>query len=427
MHNQIIDTLTKAGHKAFIVGGAVRDQLMGVTPKDFDIVTSALPDEIETLFANEQIVPVGKQFGIIVVNGVEVATFRSESGGDGRRPEQVNLGASLEEDVSRRDFSINGMLSDGNTILDLVGGQRDIQKRIIKFIGSPYHRIEEDKLRMLRAVRFAHTLGFTIEPNSLQAIRTNAHKVVAVSNERIQAELVRMLESPNKGFIAALDNAGLLDVIMPFIAKTKGVPQHPVHHPEGDVFTHISMVVDNTTNAPLVVRLAALLHDIGKPATYDFNGGKHSFHGHEEVGARMAKLILEDLKFPTTIVTDVVWLVRNHMIHNFMERRRPKQLALMEHPLFEQLLALHEADCMGRKSPVHTFFLDEKETISFCKTALLTGNDLKNLGLTPGPEFGIILKSVKDAQRSGLVTNRVEALALAESEAFDIKFGARDI
>lgn len=416
MHDEIIAKLNEAGHDAFLVGGCVRDELLGLVPKDFDVVTSAVPDQIEEVFSDQHIVGVGRQFGILVINGVEVATFRSESGGDGRRPGKVNLGVGLKQDIVRRDFTMNGLLKSGNVVLDLVGGQRDIRNKVVRFIGNPNLRIEEDKLRMLRAVRFAHCLGFTIEPTSLTAIRANASGISNISNERIKAELDKMLESNNKGFINALDHSGLLPFILPSIEATKGIEQHPTHHPEGDVFTHISMVVDNTTGEDLVTRWAAVFHDIGKPATYDFNGGKHSFHGHDAVGAKMAGKIMRELRFPANIIDEVCWLVRHHMIHNFMERRRTKQIALMEHPLFPKLVRLHEADCMGRKTPVRDFFEQESSHIDSCRRNLVTGNDLVNLGLVPGPDFKFILNEVKEAQRAGLVKTREEAIEFIKAQ-----------
>ncbi len=423
----IVSRLREAGHKAFIAGGAVRDMVMGLAPKDFDIVTDAAPEEVERIF--ERVFPVGAKFGISLVlsgkNTYEVAMFRKDGAYlDGRHPSEVERSDEIE-DVKRRDFTINAMIYDPveDRTIDYVGGVEDIRRRIIRTVGDPFLRFNEDRLRMLRAVRFAARFGFTIEPGTMDAIRANAGCVLSISRERIGEELAKMFsgENPDQS-LALLDETGLLEIVLPEVSAMKGVPQAPEYHPEGDVFEHTRLTLKIFGGGSKIMAFAVLLHDVGKPPTFSTDG-RARFNNHHEVGAAMAESILRRLRLSGETVLRVRDLVRKHM--HFLNVFKMKESTLrrfMAEPDFDELLELHRIDCLASHSNLRTYeFLREqlkrlkRESRSFTlPPPLIGGDDLIGLGLEPGPVFGRILKETQDAQLDGDISNRSEALAFVK-------------
>ena len=347
--------LRAAGHQAYFVGGCVRDLVLGRAPKDFDVATSATPDQVLTLF--EKTFAVGAHFGVVLVcTGeimTEVATFRSDGAySDGRHPDAVRFSTSPEEDVKRRDFTINGMMMDpvNDSVLDMVGGMQDLNARLIRAIGDPSERFTEDKLRMLRAVRFAARFTFDLEPATAKAIEQLAPAVNQVSNERVRDELTRMLtEGHARRAFEMLDATGLLAQVLPEVVKMKGVAQPPQYHPEGDVWVHTLMLLDGlAAGCPVALAWGALLHDIGKPATFRVAPDRIRFDGHVEAGVRIAEEICKRLRFPNHETEQILSLIANHM--RFADVRKMKESTLkrffrLQH--FDQHLALHRLDCLA--------------------------------------------------------------------------------
>ncbi|MDQ7781092.1 MAG: CCA tRNA nucleotidyltransferase [Planctomycetota bacterium] len=423
----VLARLQSAGFEAYFAGGCVRDMIMGRPPKDYDIATNTPPDEIERLL--HPTIAVGKAFGVIVAlrgeDQFEVASFRWDGPyRDGRHPEVTKL-STKEDDIARRDFTVNGLFFNPATgeVLDLVGGRADIERRLIRAIGDPVERFREDRLRMMRAIRFACQLGFAIEDNTLAGVKAMAKAIVSVSNERIADELRHILVSNErrKG-IELLDETGILAVLMPDVVAMKGVPQPPQFHPEGDVFEHTLLCLQHLDNPSWPLALAALLHDIGKPPTMQ-KLDRIRFHEHETVGVRMARRICAKLKLSNDERDTVLWLIERHMVFKDVQNMRQATLKrLFAHPLYKQLEELHRADklaCDGDMS-----------TLQFCRAKyaeygveeikpkpLLTGHDLLALGLEPGPVFGKVLRAVEDAQLDGEVKTREEAIALASKLA----------
>jgi poly(A) polymerase len=441
--NSICSTLIREGQQAFLVGGCVRDLLLVREPADYDVSTDATPDRVMVLFPES--VAVGAQFGVIVVprdgHKVEVATFRSDIGSaDGRHPERVVFTSSPEQDVQRRDFTINGLLMrhDSGRILDFVGGQTDLQAGIIRAIGEPARRFAEDKLRMLRAVRFAARFGFQIDPETIAAIRLHAHEIGQVSAERIREELTKLLTegSASRG-MGLLDESGLLQHILPEVAAMRGVEQPPQYHPEGDVWTHtLLMLAGLPAGSSATLAWGVLLHDVGKPRTFrpvSETGNRIRFDGHVDVGVRLAEMICERLRFSNQDREQILALIANHMRFKDVSRMRASTLKrFIGLPQFDEHLALHRLDCLSshRNLDAYDFVrrtLEETPAEEMRPAKLLTGNDLQSLGYQPGPLFSKILRSLEDAQLEGLVRGRDEAIAFVAQHYGENTPGMRKI
>ncbi len=420
-----LDRLRRNGFEAYFAGGCVRDRLRGVPPKDYDIATNARPGAVQSLFPRH--VAVGKAFGVIVVIGdearVEVTTYRAEGAySDGRHPDAVTF-SDLETDVRRRDFTINGMMWDPETdrVIDLVGGRADLAAKVLRTIGDPAARFGEDRLRMLRAVRFACELGLAIDPTTAAAVRAAAPAIAPVSAERIREELKRILVAPGRETgLALLRDLGLLAVILPEVAALAGVPQPPEFHPEGDVFTHTALCLRHLERPTWELALATLLHDIGKPGTLTVTD-RIRFNEHDREGAAEARAVCDRLKLSNDEKERVTWLVEKHMVFKDVQRMRTGTLKrLLGHPFFADLLAMHKADRLASRADLsnHDFCvakLRELPADALRPKPILTGHDLMALGLTPGPRLGALLRELEDAQLEGTVTTREEALALARS------------
>lgn len=422
----IINTLHRKGFEAYLVGGCVRDWLLGQHSEDWDIVTSALPDDIEACF--EKTVAVGKAFGVIVViiedKSYEIATYRTEYGyADGRRPEGITF-ATREEDVKRRDFTVNALLYDpvADQVIDYVGGENDIRAKIIRTVGNPEERFLEDHLRILRAVRFAVKTGFVLEPETRKAITELAGLVRTVSVERISNEFLKMLTSVNAGkVLPLLYETNLLQHIMPELLTLKGCPQPPEFHPEGDVFIHTSIMLDNfSRNLPKdkfereVLAWAVLLHDIAKPKVISVDG-RIRFNRHDYMSAEMSSLILLRLKRPNKVIDAVHELIARHITFSTIEKmREAKRRRFLQDPLFPLHLELHRLDCKSSHGILDAYsygisvFEDEKKRPKNQKP-LLSGNDLIEMGYSPSPVFSKILTELVDLQLENKVNSRKEA------------------
>ena len=422
----VIHKLKDHGHQAYLVGGCVRDLLLGESPKDYDISTDAAPDRVRELFLNANLV--GARFGIVLVRDesgdqVEVATFRSDFDyDDGRRPSRVHFEVDPRADVLRRDFTINGMMMnpDSGDVLDFVEGERDLRAHIVRAIGDPEHRFREDQLRMLRAIRFAARLGFAIEERTLAAIQKLSASIRTVSSERVRDELVRILtEGGARLGFELLDKSGLLPEILPEIARMKGVEQPPQFHPEGDVWTHTLIMLEGLGRCSATLALGVLLHDVGKPPTFRV-ADRIRFDGHVDAGVEIARRILNRLRFSAAEITQVEALVANHM--KFVDVPRMKQSTLkrfLRLPRFEEHLELHRLDCLSshgdlRSHEIARTKLAETPAEVLKPRPLLTGHDLISAGYLPGPEFSRMLALAEDAQLEGRIHTREEALALIQ-------------
>ncbi len=424
----VIAKLRNGGHQAYLVGGCVRDLLLGAPPKDFDVCTDARPDRIMDLFPNSG--RVGAHFGVVLVRDafcqVEVATFRSDHEyEDGRRPSSVHFEGDPREDVLRRDFTINGLMMDPDSgrILDYVGGQADLERRVVRAIGDPDARFEEDHLRLLRAIRFAARLGFDIDPATFQAIGRYHASIAKISAERVRDELVRILTEggARRGF-EMLDATGLLADILPEVAAMKGVGQPPEFHPEGDVWVHTLLLLEQLDRPSATLALGALLHDVGKPPTFRV-ADRIRFDGHAELGVKMAHDILTRLRFSRDDMEQVEALVGNHMRFKDVGRMKASTLKrFLRMPAIEEHLELHRLDCLSGSRRLENYELAKRNleelTEEQLKPApLLTGTDLIAEGYVPGPRFSEILSAVEDAQLEGRVRTAGEAMALVH-EAF---------
>ncbi len=438
---EIVRVLRGAGYQAYFAGGCVRDLLLGRVAKDFDVATSATPDVVMGLF--EKTFAVGAHFGVVLVclevEGVEiateVATFRHDGAySDGRRPDAVQFSTDAREDVLRRDFTINGMLMDpvafeetgdaGGAVLDYVGGREDLAAGVVRAIGEPRLRFEEDKLRMLRAVRFAARLEFELDGATAEAIRRTAGEIGQVSCERIRDELTMILTEggARRGF-ELLDDLGLLVEVLPEIVKLHGVEQPPEFHPEGDVWVHTMMLLERLpyAGAPVTPTLAwgALLHDVGKPATFQHApGDRIRFNGHVEVGVRIAEVVLGRLRFSNEDTAQIVALVKNHMrFGDVMEMRESTLKRFLRLPQFEEHLALHWLDASSCHGDLRLYgFAKERfeaEPVEELRPKpLVTGDDLIAAGYRPGPEFKAMLEAAEDAQLEGRVATTAEGMAV---------------
>jgi poly(A) polymerase len=420
---QVIAKLRDAGHQAYLVGGCVRDLVLGVKPKDFDVATDARPDRIMDLFPLSG--RVGAHFGVVLVRDVfdqvEVATFRSDHDYlDGRHPEQVRFECDPREDVLRRDFTVNGLMMDPDNgrVLDFVGGQEDLKRGIIRSIGDPYARFREDHLRLMRAVRFAARFRFTIEPATMDAIRRDHALILKVSTERVRDELTRILTEggARRGF-ELLDESLMLGDILQEVAAMKGVQQPPEYHPEGDVWTHTLMLLEQLQQPTVTLALSALLHDVGKPPTFRV-ADRIRFDGHVDEGVRLAEAILNRLRYSRAEIDQVMALIANHMKFKDVQHMKDSTLKrFLRMPEFQEHLELHRMDVMASNRRLENYELAKQKLAEFTEEMLkpeplITGEDLIAAGYRPGPEFSRMLRAVEDAQLEGLISTAGEAMDL---------------
>ena len=430
---EIARELRSRSFQAWLVGGCVRDLVLGREPKDYDIATDARPEELLGLFPRAQLV--GAQFGVVLVAGVEVATFRSDHAyTDGRHPEGITFETDPKQDVLRRDFTINGLLLDPSVlnslsslsspyseVVDYVNGLSDLRAGVIRAIGDPEQRFEEDHLRMLRAVRFAARFGFEIEPVTWAAIQKLHTKILRVSPERMRDELIRILieGGARRGF-ELLDASGLLRDILPEVAAMQGVAQPPEFHPEGDVWTHTLIMLEGLRWPTPALALGVLLHDVGKPGTFRV-ADRIRFDGHVELGERIAREILNRLRFSNAEIDQVIALIANHMrfshVHQMRESTLKRMLRLNQ---FEEHLELHRLDCASSHGHLENY---EFAKTKFEQSApeelrpprLVTGDDLIAAGYAPGPDFSRMLEVAEDAQLEASIRNKEEGLELVRS------------
>jgi len=417
--------LQAAGHQALFAGGCVRDRLLDKPPKDYDIATSALPAEVIALCPGSN--EVGAHFGVVIAkhagHHVEIATFRTDgSYRDGRRPETVTFSTPLD-DAQRRDFTINGLFENPDTgeVIDFVGGLTDLQARVIRAIGDPVARFSEDGLRLLRAVRFATTLDFSIDPSTARAIRQCAHLLQRISSERIRDEFSKILTSPRRrAGVEHLVDCGLIRHFMPEVLPMIGCDQPPEWHPEGDVYTHTLIMLDMLApDAPLELCLAVLLHDIAKPPcrTLDDDSGRIRFNGHDSMGADITDAILRRLRYSNHVIESVVPMVARHMqFMNVQKMRVAKLKRFMAEPTFALELELHRVDCGSSNGFTDNYEFLLAKAAEFAAEPLIppplvTGRDLIHLGLTPGPHFKELLEAVQNEQLEGRILERAPALA----------------
>ncbi len=428
---KIAKRVREAGFQAFFVGGCVRDLVMGREPSDYDVATNAPPPEVLRLFPDG--LTVGMQFGVVVVprpeGNVEIATFRSDGRYlDGRHPTEVVYAERPEEDVRRRDFTINGLLYDPiqEKVLDYVGGQADLRARRVRTIGDPRLRFSEDRLRMLRAVRFAARFEFVLEAQTAAAIRELSSGISDVSPERVRGEIVRILTEgqAQRGF-ELLDETGLLKEVLPEVKAMQGVEQPPEFHPEGDVWTHTLMMLEGLKRPTPTLALGVLLHDVGKPPTFTVRE-RIRFDQHVEVGAKMAEEICRRLRLSSRETEQVVELVRHHLrFKDFPKMRRATQLRFIRMDGFDEHLELHRLDCLSSHGNLANYemarrLLEETPKDQVRPPRLVTGNDLIERGYIPGPQYRLILQSLEDAQLDGKVQTREDALRLL-AEQFPLR------
>jgi poly(A) polymerase len=429
---QIIRTLRNHNHQAYLVGGCVRDVLLGLEPTDYDVTTDATPDQVMRIFPETY--AVGAQFGVVLVpvrddanNTVEVATFRSDVGySDGRHPDQVRFSRSAQEDVERRDFTINGLLFDPikNEFLDFVGGRKDLEAGIIRTIGQADLRFSEDKLRMLRAVRFAARFGYTIEAETFAAIQKLAAGIDQISRERVRDELTKMLtEGYARRAFLLLDETGLLPNVLPEISTMKGVQQPAEFHPEGDVFVHTLLLLENLPKpCPPTLAWGALLHDVGKSPTFRIAPDRIRFDNHVDVGVKMAEEICRRLRFSNDDTEQILALVANHMRFSHVSQMKDSTFKrFVRMPDFDQHLELHRLDCQASHRNLASYNLTRERIAATPPEAirpapLMTGGDLIEAGYLPGPRFKEILAQVEDAQLEGRLQSKESALEYVRRE-----------
>jgi poly(A) polymerase len=424
--NSICKTLRDQGYQALLCGGCVRDLILGREPADYDVTTDATPEQVMGLFPES--VAVGAQFGVVLIPRdelkVEVATFRSDVGySDGRHPDAVVYSKTPQDDVRRRDFTINGLLMRPETgeILDFVGGQADLKAGVIRAIGEPDRRFTEDKLRLMRAVRFAARFGFEIDAETFQAIRKQARGIHQVSPERLRDELTKMLvEGQARLAFEMLDETWLLALILPEVAAMKGVEQPPQYHPEGDVWTHtLAMIEGLPASCPATLAWGVLLHDVGKPPTFrpvSETGDRIRFDGHVDVGVRMAEEICRRLHFSNEETTQILALIANHMRFKDVDQMRASTLKrFVRLPRFEEHMELHRLDCLSSHRRLDAYdsvrrLLAETPPDQIRPSRLLSGDDIQRMGYVPGPLFSEILRSLEDAQLEGQIKTQEEAV-----------------
>jgi poly(A) polymerase len=436
---RIVKTLRGRGFSAYLAGGCVRDLLLGREAADYDVATSATPQEVMRLFP--QTYAVGAQFGVVLVPihrdtpegerdnyTIEVATFRSDGAySDGRHPDQVQFSTEARLDVQRRDFTINGLLLDPVTqeVLDYVGGRDDLESRVIRAIGDPRLRFSEDKLRLLRAVRFAARFGYAIEDKTFAAIGELAPQIHQVSQERIRDEILKMLtEGRARRAFELLDQTGLLEQVLPEVKKMRGVQQPPQFHPEGDVWVHTLMLLEGLpAGSSKTLALGALLHDVGKPPTFRVAADRIRFDQHDEVGTRMAAAICRRFRLSKEETEQVCALVANHMrFGNVMRMKESTLKRFFRLPRFDEHLELHRLDCMSshRDLELYNFAREKLSSMpaeQIRPRPLITGDDLIAAGYQPGPEFKELLTAVEDAQLEGTISTKEEAMELVREKS----------
>ncbi len=426
LSTSVIRRLRERGFQALLVGGCVRDLLLNREPKDYDVATDAHPDQIVAIFPRAGLV--GAQFGVVLVREedavVEVATFRSDLAYmDGRRPEGVRFETSPREDALRRDFTINGLFLDplSGQQYDYVGGVADLRQGLIRAIGDPLVRFQEDHLRLIRAVRFAARLGFTIEPLTFAAIRQLSPLIQRVAPERVRDELLRILiEGGARYGFELLDASGLLKEILPEVSAMKGVEQPPEFHPEGDVWIHTLMMLEGLEAPPPALAMGVLLHDVGKPATFRV-ADRIRFDGHVEAGVRIAGEILARLRFSGDDTDQILALIENHMKFKDVGKMRESTLKrFLRLPRFDEHMALHRLDCLNSNGRLETWEMLRQKLAAMPPEILkppplITGDDLIAAGFKPGPRFGQVLAAVEDAQLEGRIATKEEALAFARA------------
>jgi poly(A) polymerase len=440
----IVHTLREKGYRAYLCGGCVRDLLLGREPADYDVTTDATPDQVMHIFPETY--AVGAQFGVVLVpvpegdadeqvsagessksRVVEVATFRSDIGySDGRHPDEVRFSKDPREDVARRDFTINGLLMDpiADEVLDFVDGRKDLQGHIIRAIGDPELRFREDKLRMLRGVRFAARFSYAIDPATFAAMEQLAPEIDQVSHERVRDELTKMLtEGHARQAFLLLDQSGLLDEVLPEISAMKGVEQPPQYHPEGDVFVHTLLLLQNLPQpCPATLAWGALLHDVGKPPTFRIAPDRVRFDGHVEVGVKMAEDICRRLRFSGDDTDQILALVNQHM--RFAQVGQMKESTLkkfLRMPEFEQHLELHRLDCQASHGDLSLYNFAREKLASIPPekmrpAPLVTGDDLIAVGYRPGPRFKEILSAVEDGQLESRLQSKEDAIEFIHRE-----------
>jgi len=439
---RIVQALRENGFSAYLAGGCVRDLLLGREPADYDVATSATPRDVMGLFPRTY--AVGAQFGVVLVPvrnhdltgerdnyAIEVATYRSDGAySDGRHPDQVRFSSEARLDVQRRDFTINGLLLDPatNEVLDYVGGRADLQHGIVRTIGDPHQRFSEDKLRLLRAVRFAARFGYRIEERTFAAIRELAPQIHLVSRERVRDEILKMLtEGRARRAFELLDQTGLLEQVLPEIKKMQGVEQPPQFHPEGDVWIHTLMLLEGLpAGSSRTLALGALLHDVGKPPTFRRAPDRIRFDQHAEIGTTMAEEICRRFRLSNDETEQVCALVANHM--RFADVTRMKESTFKRFvrlPQFEEHLELHRLDCLGshRSLDLYDFTKEKLSTTPAAQIRpdpLITGDDLILAGYVPGPQFKELLTAVEDAQLEGSICTKDEAMALVRDKAKEL-------
>lgn len=422
---RLVRELVKAGYVAVFAGGCVRDMLLGKTPKDYDVATNATPDQVLKIFPGSH--AVGAHFGVVVVHRqgmmFEVATFRRDGAySDGRRPDAV-IYTTAEEDAHRRDFTVNGLFYDpvNDEVLDYVDGRADLEKRVLRAIGNASERFQEDRLRLLRAVRFATVLDFPIEAQTWKALQELAPEVVTVSAERIREELVKIFLHKNRvrGFDLLVDS-GLMVAVLPEILRLQGCEQPPQFHPEGDVFVHTRLMLSllkEDVSLPLV--LSVLFHDIAKPDTFTRDEtGRIRFNGHDTLGAKKTEDILRRLKFSNQVIEPTVVAVANHMTFKDVPNMKKSTLKrFMARPSFDDELELHRVDCLSSNGLLDNYELVQQKKAEFAAEPqplipppLVTGKDLIDMGLQPGPRFKELLMAIQTQQLDGTMTTREVAL-----------------
>jgi poly(A) polymerase len=425
---KIVQKLRDAGHEAVFAGGCVRDMLLGQEAKDYDIATSAPAEVVQQIFPKS--VSVGAHFGVVIVKmdgtPCEVATYREDGVyRDGRRPESV-IYSTAEKDAQRRDFTVNGLFFDPleNRVIDYVGGQADLEQRTLRAIGEPRQRFEEDHLRLLRAVRFACSLGFTIEPATWTAVVELAPRLAHIAIERVRVEFEKiMLHRERVRGFDLLCESGLMRHIIPEIYDLQGCEQPPEFHPEGDVYVHTRLMLTflpDEVSLPLV--LSVLLHDIAKPCTrtWDPVAGRARFNEHDKVGAQMTETILRRLRFPNDIIVATQEMVAQHMTYIHVQQMRPAKLKrFMARPTFEEELQLHRVDCLGSHAKLDNLDFLQRKKEEFAQEPLIPprlvdGRDLiQQLGFKPGPVLGQVLEEIQIRQLEGQISSAEEALSFA--------------
>lgn len=432
---KIIQKLQNAGYLAYLAGGSVRDMLLGNLPQDYDIATSATPDEIEKILPKT--IPIGKKFGVILAIEnqfhFEIATFRSDSGySDGRRPDAVYF-TSPKKDALRRDFTINGLFYDPikNEYLDFVDGQKDLANKILRFIGNPYERIEEDKLRILRAVRFKNRFNFKFDSETQESLQKNAQKVQLISQERIGEELNKILKTKNRvQSILDLSELGILKFILPEIEALKNIPQPTEYHQEGGVFKHTLMALGELKpNADLALIWGVFLHDTGKRETFVRKSDRIHFDGHAQKSKEIVFEIARRLRLKNLLRNKIAWLVEHHMqVGQILEMKLSHRIKLYLHPWFEDLLELHRCDESGSiPCELELYYALQKDYSQFKSekllttslSPLLTGNEIMEIfHLKAGPEIGKYLQIIHEEQLEGKIKTKKEAIDFLSKAIF---------